>query len=152
MSVAPITPTAEQPSSAFDGWVPPFDDAGRPVLQGVNGADGGSQQVSVEWAGRTAVGTSRVGDAAEIRAARAALDALNDLTDAQTEFTLEWVGLNRVFDSADIDVITVIVGFAMDGRQERLAGSALVSDSSERAAARAALDAVNRKLSQMQPG
>lgn len=137
--------------------MPPEDDD-RLTLAHVESAHTGTRVVvTVELAlgGRRTSGTAEeasTAQAAHRTAASATLLALQDLTIPRTvEMHLDWVDVLWPPSRLRPSVVHVAVAFRTAEGEQLLMGSAVVGDDPAAAAARATLDAVNRRLTPMLP-
>ena len=109
-------------------------------------------RVSLERDGRVVVGEAHVGDAGGLAeaGARAALAAVETLTPGAVTFGLDWCGVVPTAPELP-EVVLVLVGLEVAGVPMRYAGAVTVdTDALPEVGARAALDALNRRLEIMQ--
>lgn len=120
----------------------------RPVLREVV-EQPGTVRVALEVGGRTFVGVGDVaGDGTEpvvAAAARAALDALEQATPGAVALRLDW---SMIVEPEGVlpPVVVVLVTATIAGVPLRVTGSVLLRDQPTWAGARAALQALNRRL------
>jgi hypothetical protein len=124
----------------------PFESI-RPLLVSVDGAE--VVRVALEYRSELFVGESPADeDGAAVRAAaaaRATTSALGQLTPTAVTFAVEWSAV--VATEPELPALAVVmVGVDVAGATMRYAGAVAVTDDAAAAAAKAVLDALNRRL------
>lgn len=126
--------------------IEPFETI-RPLLVSVDGDD--TVRVALEHGRELFVAEVAVGDGEDdgrgAAAGRATVDALGQLTPAAVSFSLDWCRVVATGDELP-DLVTVLVGVDVAGAAMRYAGAVVVSGDVAEAAAKAVLDALNRRL------
>lgn len=110
---------------------------------------GETVRITLDIRGREYVGQAEItDDGIEVAAARATLQALDALTPTAATFELNWLHETEPDDLGT--VLEVVVTLTVAGASIRHVGAALVRGDLPTTAARAVLDALNRRLEIMQ--
>lgn len=129
---------------------PPSGTPARPVLAGVDGEE--PVVVTLRSGGEVYEGEaspSQVGGGTATAAAAATLAALAALTPSAVSFALDWVQIGESDEQGLPTVVTVLARAEVAGVTMRYAGAALSPEDVREAAAKAVLDAMNRRLQVM---